>query len=370
MQSCVSDTGQATSVVTARGRAGSGKLWVHNAKKGRLGCTSNPQTPLLNTPMNYGRLCVCGLLCDVCCRAQPPLIDSSLRFLNGQNQLFQRELRLSGVHHNNNGRLYVRSDAEQVAAYVTTPSSPAMEDNHEAPRLSVKCASGPAPEVKRVCLFLYDSVFCARPVQSWQLVIHAVEQVNLRTTLGQRLASSLVLRVDKSRNVQCFSSHLPQLSVSPKAPFRAAQGVANEVGVTFQPSFVGNEWVTVNAVDVDRRELVRTWLVHAQANTPVVSKAFEISVAVGKPSNKRVSYTNDYPVTKVFYLETDRPDLIHFKDKVMELSPGEKQHIGLKFFAVAQPGMTEMLVFINDADGSNEATFVIKAVYEKLESEA
>ncbi|KXJ14289.1 Nephrocystin-4 [Exaiptasia diaphana] len=112
-------------------------------------------------------------------------------------------------------------------------------------------------------------------------------------------------------------------------------------------------------------QLVRTWLVCASCQQPVISKAFELQLQVGggKGSNKRVSFTNPYPSRKVFHLKCNRPDLLQFKDSKIEVGPGQSQHIGLKFAPQQMAGTQQLMIFINDSEGKNEETFSISAVY-------
>ena len=60
---------------------------------------------------------------------------------------------------------------------------------------------------------------------------------------------------------------------------------------------------------------------------------------------------------------TDRPDLLQFKETVLELEGGASQAIGLRFSPVTQPGIAEVLVFINDEEDKNEETFRVTTEY-------
>ena len=60
---------------------------------------------------------------------------------------------------------------------------------------------------------------------------------------------------------------------------------------------------------------------------------------------------------------TDRPDLVQFKESLLELEGGASQAIGLRFSPVTQPGLSDVLVFINDEEDKNEETFRITAEY-------
>lgn len=52
-------------------------------------------------------------------------------------------------------------------------------------------------------------------------------------------------------------------------------------------------------------------------------QAFEISLPAGggKGCNKRITYTNPYPSPRLYFLCTNRPDLLQFKEDSFEVRP-------------------------------------------------
>lgn len=52
-------------------------------------------------------------------------------------------------------------------------------------------------------------------------------------------------------------------------------------------------------------------------------QAFEISLPAGggKGCNKRITYTNPYPSPRLYFLCTNRPDLLQFKEDSFEVCP-------------------------------------------------
>lgn len=52
-------------------------------------------------------------------------------------------------------------------------------------------------------------------------------------------------------------------------------------------------------------------------------QAFEISLPAGggKGCNKRITYTNPYPSPRLYFLCTNRPDLLQFKEDSFEVHP-------------------------------------------------
>ncbi len=168
-----------------------------------------------------------------------------------------------------------------------------------------------------------------------------------------------------TRLVQVFSSHSPELQVSPRDPFILAAGTVHELSAAVRPLRHGSKFFYLNVVDVEYHQLVRAWLVCATCRAPIVSRAFELTLPVGggKGSSKRITYTNPYPVSKRFHLLCDRHDLLQFKESLFELEGGASHAIGLKFMAVTQPGAAELMVFINDEEDKNEETFRVSVTY-------
>ena len=141
-----------------------------------------------------------------------------------------------------------------------------------------------------------------------------------------------------------------------------------EVHVGVRPLQTGCKFLYINVVDIEYHQLIRSWLVCVSGRPPTVTKAFELTLPVGggKGCNKRISYTNPYPNKKVFYLRTNRDDLLQFKDARLEIAGGEAASIGMRFAPSMSPGCVEILVFINDEDDKNEETFCVRAMYQMM----
>uniref|UniRef100_A0A9J7YZZ8 Uncharacterized protein n=1 Tax=Cyprinus carpio carpio TaxID=630221 RepID=A0A9J7YZZ8_CYPCA len=153
--------------------------------------------------------------------------------------------------------------------------------------------------------------------------------------------------------VKCYTSHPLEL-----------QGF-QDVCVGLRALHPGSCFFYLNVVDVDTWQLVASWLLCITCRQPVISKAFEISVPVdgGKGSNKKISFTNPYSSSRVFNLHTDRPDLLQFKEEQFQIGGGELYTIGLRFAPSQNPGMEEILIFINDKQDKNEDTYCVRVQY-------
>lgn len=73
-------------------------------------------------------------------------------------------------------------------------------------------------------------------------------------------------------------------------------------------------------VDVDTSEIVGAWLANVTAQQPLVTKAYDIDLAVASTMHKRISYTNPWPATRVFRLSSSDPAYVTVQTPRLEVS--------------------------------------------------
>lgn len=301
---------------------------------------------------------------------RPHVIDRTFRFYHAEQSFLKKTIRLPPwrtlpgapvMDENVQPQLHVRcSDVNAVCEARKLPSG-------EPQDVFLKIACGPSPSLKRFFVLLFIDPFMTDPCQIWQLYVHSLQRIDMSAVEGQSSRLSVILRgTQSSRLVQCFSSHPEELQVLPSDPIMLMANAVHELHITLRPHSSGTtRFMYVNVVDVEFHQLVRTWLVCASCQMPVISKSFELQIQVGggKGSNKRVSFTNPYPTKKTFHLKCNRPDLLQFKESIIEVGSGESHSIGLRFTPQQFPGKAELLIFINDSEDKNEETFCISALY-------
>ncbi|KAK7093408.1 nephrocystin-4-like isoform X2 [Littorina saxatilis] len=299
---------------------------------------------------------------------QPHVIDQTFRFHHPENSFLRKSVRLPPFH-TLPGAPVGGSTVKQVFTRCSDPNvildcKPTQPG--EPHDIFIKVAMGPSPQMKRFYVTLYIDPFLSRPIQIWQCYVHALQRVDINCIEAQTSRINLLLKgTQATRVVRCFSSHPDEMTLAPAEAFVLAAGAVHELGVAVRPLGTGSKFFFLNVVDVEYHQLVRSWLVCTSCRSPIVSRAFTLMLPVGggKGSNKRITYTNPYPLRKSFKVLTDRPDLLQFKETVLELEGGASQAVGLRFSPVTQPGIAEVLVFINDEEDKNEETFRVTAEY-------
>lgn len=212
-------------------------------------------------------------------------------------------------------------------------------------------------------LLLYNEVFLAQPVQLWKISVHALERVDMMTTLGEVLTTNKSIRgTQAARSVRLFSSNAIELEVAPRGSFMLMANVLNEIGLTLRAQYTGTARYFVNVVDMEFRHLLRSFMVVAKVDPPHITKAFEVQLTPGQTASKRVPMSNPRPSERKYQLLSARPDLLSFKEDLLVVPAGAAANIGLRFKASAVPGVHTVLVFVNDTDGKNEECMSIKVV--------
>ncbi|KAJ3087899.1 Nephrocystin-4, partial [Quaeritorhiza haematococci] len=222
---------------------------------------------------------------------------------------------------------YLRCNAPDVVCSLS-------DDKHtnNTTELSFKYRAGAAPDTRILYFLFFDDPFHCSLSEIWQLFAHSLHRIDVNGILGQTNSASLVLRGPTfSRTVCCYSSKPDELVITSPNPFTLAANTLNEVEFLLRPTDLQSKEIILNIVDVNAHTLVSSWLIVPHINAPLVTKSFEIVLPRGKSANKRVSFTNPYSKPKTFYLKTNKPHLVQFKDTILNLQPGETRYIGLRF---------------------------------------
>ncbi|XP_060707897.1 nephrocystin-4 [Hemiscyllium ocellatum] len=302
--------------------------------------------------------------------AQPYVIDQTFRFYHPEMTFLKKSIRLPPLY--TLSGLTVQSPNAELQINVRCSDFNIICETkkvalNEPQDVFLKVACGPSPEVKKFFVIVYMDPWVAVPVQIWQFYIHSMQKIDVSCVVGELTQLSLVLRGTQTvRKVAAYTSSPEELQTTPSDVFLLPPHTVKDLHISVRPQKEGDRCLHLNVVDVDFRQLVASWLICLSCMQPTICKAFEISIPIGegRGSNKRISYTNPYPNTRMFFLRTNRPDLLQYKEDSFELDGGETYHIGLRFAPGQNPGVEEILILINDQAEKNEATYCVKVTYQ------
>nr|XP_013806116.1 PREDICTED: nephrocystin-4 [Apteryx mantelli mantelli] len=301
---------------------------------------------------------------------QPHVVDQTFRFYHPELTFLKKAIRLPPWHTLPGAPAGMPGGEPEMYVRCSDPNV-ICETKHMGPGepqdVFLKVAGGPSPQIKKFFVAIYTDAWLAAPIQIWQFYLHSLQRVDVSCVTGQLTRLSLMLRGTQAiRKVKAYTSHPHELKVDPDGVFVLPPNGVQDLYVGVRPQKAGSRFIYLNLVDVEYHQLVSSWLVCASCRQPLLSKAFEITLPAGggKGSNKRITYTNPYPSRRLYFLHTNRPDLLQFKEDSFEIGGGEVYTIGLRFAPSHNTGEEEILIHINDREDKNEETFCVKVIYQ------
>ncbi|NXQ28610.1 NPHP4 protein, partial [Alaudala cheleensis] len=301
---------------------------------------------------------------------QPHVVDQTFRFYHPELTFLKKTIRLPPWHTlpgtpvgvpGGQPEMFVRCSDPDIICETKSVGPGEPQD------IFLKVAGGPSPQIKKFFVAIYTDAWLAAPVQIWQFYLHSLQRLDVACTAGQVTRLSLLLRGTAApRRVRAFTSHPQELEVDPNGAFLLPANGIQDLYIGVRPRRAGSKFIYLNLVDVESHQLVSSWLLCLSCRQPLISKAFEISLPAGggKGCNKRITYTNPYPSPRLYFLCTNRPDLLQFKEDSFEVAGGEVYTIGLRFAPSQTVGEEEILIHINDHEDKNEETFCVKVLYQ------
>ncbi|XP_066546868.1 nephrocystin-4 [Amia ocellicauda] len=309
-------------------------------------------------------------ICQVNVEPTPHVIDQTFRFYHPELTFLKKSIRLPPWHTlpgatvggpGGEPQIFVRCSDPNIICDTKKMAAGEPQD------VFLKVAGGPSPQIKKFFVTIYTDPWLAAPIQIWQFYVHSLQRVDVSCVTGQLNWLSLVLRGTQAvRKVKCYTSHPHELQIDPAEVFVLPPRAIQDLQIGVRPQKAGSKFIYLNVVDVEYHQLVASWLLCVSCKQPLISKAFEILLPVGggKGSNKKITYTNPYPTRRAFFLRTNHPDLLQFKEDAFEIRGGETYTIGLRFAPSQSSGMEDILIFINDTQDKNEETFAIRVTYQ------
>jgi nephrocystin-4 len=327
---------------------------------------------------------------------QPYVVDQTFRFHQSEHEFLKTTIRISpmrwdasvalpqqrslsavGIEGSTSPGTHVSRDSMPLSnssVWVRSSDPDVQCGVHErspvpdSPEVFIKFKCGASPTVTRFLVLVYADKWQHRLLETWELIVHALQRVDVHALVGQTSLAKALLRANNTVAqglVQCFSSHPRELRLSPNMPFALRSGLT-EVSLSLRPLQPGRRQYVVHAVDLTRHALLSSWLVCAVNRLPAITKAFSLQVPVALGARKKVSLANPYTYNATFTLYADQSNLVNFASQTLSIPARSSRYIGLHF--VPQPpavtdGDTRVLIFVNNEEDKNEECMEIQVKY-------
>ncbi|XP_008935433.1 PREDICTED: nephrocystin-4, partial [Merops nubicus] len=264
-----------------------------------------------------------ALLC-VKVEPQPHVVDQTFRFYHPELTFLKKTIRLPPWYTLPGAPVGMPGGEPEMFVRCSDPNIICETKNMgpgEPQDIFLKVAGGPSPQIKKFFVAIYMDAWLAVPVQIWQFYLHSLQRLDVSCLPGPPPRLSLLLRgTPAPRRVRAFTSHPQELEVDPDGAFLLPANGIQELYIGVRPRRAGSRFIYLNLVDVESHQLVYSWAVLPLPRLLLDLQAFEISLPAGggRGCNKRITYTNPYPSPRLYFLCTNRPDLLQFKEDSFE----------------------------------------------------
>jgi nephrocystin-4 len=121
--------------------------------------------------------------------------------------------------------------------------------------------------------------------------------------------------------------------------------------------------VKINVVDVDTKELVKSWLMLVESEEPKITRTIDVKLIIDKGLTREIDFTNKLNKETVFELASTRPDLCKPRKRHVLVGPRETKRIEFYFPPKRVKGRCDCLIFINDEDYNFYESYKFKLAY-------
>ena len=295
---------------------------------------------------------------------RPPVVHRTLRIHAPEGHIVKRTFRVPTPtgRHRQPAPLFITTveGKGQRAALVE-----AQEDHEGALVVALKYSKlGSFPASGDLFLALYSDKWRTSLRELWHVVVSSRLKKDVHASLGTATQAELVVRGDPHhqapRRVQAYASNQLEVAFSPAGPFHLAPAALTRVALRWTPlGHPGLRTSSIHLVDVETKQLVAAWQLCAVAAAPTVTKEFEVSVTVGEPGHKKVSYENPWPRAQTYRLRSSDPTRMRPKVERVLVEARGRTYVRLYFAPQERAGTSEVFLLVNDEADQNDECFRI-----------
>ena len=208
-------------------------------------------------------------------------------------------------------------------------------------------------------LFLYSDEFKNNLYLTWKFEIHSHEIVILNGNLGKKMVNPLYINYIEKNNANSLDSKLslqlftdrPEVIYFPKGydtPFDLIQNSTAESKFILYPKNKNRNSAIINCVNVNTRELYKSWLIQYTSGKATISSSQNIECYVGSQTNIKYECVNPIDKWVMLRFESSDDNLLYVVDSVIPFNGKETKYINIIIPSQITKRKFEVLLFISD----------------------
>ncbi|CAK4477563.1 unnamed protein product [Aphanomyces euteiches] len=299
---------------------------------------------------------------------QPFVCHRTYRYFHAANAILRRCLKFVQDSHDQMDHPNQTRPTRDKFVACPDPSviveTKAVEHKHMPQEIFVKYRVGEYPSTGEFYLLLYEDMYHARLFEIWRICVQAMLRLDLQASMGQGVRNELIIKGDTMpRRVRCYSSQPHEVQFNPDRIFQLLPHAFNRIELLFCSMEIRIKQIVVNLVDVDSYELVGSWLLNTTTTEPVVTKVFDVTLPLGVPVLKKISYRNPWDDDRLFILRSSDPSIMKPRERKLLLPGYGDGFLRLAFAPHSIACSKKVYLFINDGSDQNEECLLLHVMW-------
>ena len=222
-------------------------------------------------------------------------------------------------------------------------------------------------------LFLYSDEFKNNLYLTWKFEIHCHKLVSLNGNLGKKSVNNLYINyIEKSQSsanslenklvLQLFTDRqeIIQFPKGYEAPFDLVQNGTAESKYILYPKNKNRNTALINCVNVNNRELYKSWLIEFTTGEPTISGSQSVDCYIGNQTNIKYECTNPIDKWVMLKFESSDDNLMFVVDNVVPFNGRETKYINIIIPSQNKRKKYETLLFISDENEEYSKTILFQ----------
>ena len=221
-------------------------------------------------------------------------------------------------------------------------------------------------------LFLYSDEFKNNLYLTWKFEINCHELLSLNGNLGKKTVNPLYINyieknsstlnntLDTKLVLQLFTDR-PEVIQFPKGyetPFDLIQNSTAESKYILYPKNKNRQTAMINCVNINTRELYKSWLIQFTTGNPTISSSQNIDCYVGNQTNIKYECVNPIDKWVMLKFESSDDNLMYVVDNVVPFNGKETKYINIIIPSQINKRKFEVLLFISDENEEYSKTIL------------
>ena len=226
--------------------------------------------------------------------------------------------------------------------------------------------------VHEFILFLYSDEFKNNLYLTWKFEINCHELLSLNGNLGKKTVNPLYINyieknsstlnntLDTKLVLQLFTDR-PEVIQFPKGyetPFDLIQNSTAESKYILYPKNKNRQTAMINCVNINTRELYKSWLIQFTTGNPTISSSQNIDCYVGNQTNIKYECVNPIDKSVMLKFESSDDNLMYVVDNVVPFNGKETKYINIIIPSQINKRKFEVLLFISDENEEYSKTIL------------